>query len=72
MKTALKPVKSSSIAAVGYDEAKQELHIKFHGGATHVYSGVTPEKHEELVGAESIGSHFHHNIRNEHKQRKLT
>lgn len=70
--TQLKPVKSSNIAAVGYDEATKEMHVKFHTGATHVYSDVTPEKHAAFVGADSIGSHFHQHIRSRHKQRKLT
>lgn len=66
------PVKSSNIAAIGHDPKTNELHVKFKTGATHIYSGVSAEKHAALLAAESIGSHFHHNIRNQHESRKAT
>lgn len=69
--TTLHPVTSSNIAAVGYDPEAKELHVKFKTGATHVYSNVSPEQHQALVGAESVGSHFHHQIRNKFQSRKV-
>lgn len=70
--TTLLPVKSSNIAAIGHDPAKSELHVKFKTGATHVYAGVPTDKHKALMAAESIGSHFHANIRDKHPQRQIT
>ena len=74
-------VTSSNIAAIGYDAEKSEMHVKFKDrtlsnggvvpGAVHIYSGVTPEIHEGFLGAESVGSHFHTNIRGKHDSRKL-
>lgn len=66
----LDPVQSTSIKAIGHDAEKNELHVQFHSGATHVYSGVDASKHSNLVNADSIGSHFHHNIK-AHANRKL-
>lgn len=68
--TKLQPVQSSNISDIGHDSDNDELHVKFHNGATHIYSGVTAEKHQALVAADSIGSHFHHNIRAQHNSRK--
>lgn len=70
--TTLTPVKSSNIAAVGHDPETQELHVKFHSGAVHAYSGVSAEKHQALLAASSIGSHFHKNILKAHKSRKVS
>lgn len=67
----LTPVKSSSIAAIGHDLEKQELHVQFHSGATYVYSGVSAEKHQAFVDADSIGSHFQRHVRDNHPQRKI-
>lgn len=69
---ALTSVKSSNIAKIGYDDARSELHVQFHTGAVHAYSTVPRAKFDELMAAESIGSHFHHHIRNKHAQRKVS
>lgn len=68
--TKLDPVKSSSIAAMGHDPAKNELHVKFKAGATYVYSGVDAAKHQQLLGAPSIGKHFQQHIRDKHLSRR--
>lgn len=68
--TQLKPVKSSNIEAVGHDADKNELHVKFKGGGIHIYSGVTPDVHNNFVNADSIGKHFHANIRSKFPSRK--
>lgn len=65
------PVKSSNIEAVGYDIVEQKLTVRFKGGATHCYEGVPPKKHRELMAADSVGSYFHANIRNDHKSSKV-
>jgi hypothetical protein len=68
----LKPVESSNIAAVGYDPDDRTLHVKFKGsGQVYAYDGVTPEHHEALMGADSIGTHFHANIRKNFKGSKV-
>ena len=59
----LTPVKSSNIAAVGFDPATSTLGVQFSSGATYHYAGVSAEDHAALMGADSIGSHFAKNIR---------
>lgn len=56
----LKPVESSQIKAVGYDESTQTLAVQFkHGaGAIYHYHGVDAETHAAFIGAESLGK-FH-------------
>lgn len=60
----LKAVSSSNIKAVGYDPEQQKLHVQFRSGTTHCYDGVSAKEHEALLNADSIGTHFHANIRN--------
>lgn len=59
----LVPITSSNIAAIGHDPATNTLHVQFKDGPTWKYDGVTPEQHAALIGADSIGSHFHKNIK---------
>lgn len=65
------PVKSSNLDAIGYDAKSRALTVRFKSGATHRYDDVPPEKHAALMAADSIGSHFHANIRNAHKSSKV-
>lgn len=59
----LNPVNSSNITHVGYDAASQEMHIQFSSGKTYSYVGVSPEQHQALVNADSVGAHFAKAIR---------
>lgn len=65
------PVKSSNLKAVAYDPAKQEMAVDFGGPGIYVYSGVTPEHHAKFVGADSLGKHFHSNIRGKFTHRQI-
>lgn len=71
----LTPVKSSNIRAVGYDPKTKALTVAFHGGATHSYADVPPEKHAGMMGSgkvgHSVGAYFHANIKGQHKSKKL-
>ena len=59
----MKPVESSQIESVGYDEPNKTLHVKFHRGGHYSYPNVTADEHAALVGAKSVGSHFIKNIK---------
>ena len=59
----LVPVISGNLKAVGYDAATQTLDVQFASSRVYRYSGVPAKVHEELIGAESIGSHFARNVR---------
>ncbi len=51
----LTPVTSSNVAALGYDEENQELHVEFLGGGLYIYEGVPPEVAFKVQTATSIG-----------------
>jgi kynureninase len=67
----MKPVKSSNIAAVGYDDGSQTMHVEFANGNTYKYLGVEPGAHEAFVNADSVGNHFFRQIRNSYKSEKV-
>lgn len=52
----LTPVRSSNVQAIGYDEATQVARVKFKGGATYRYAGVSKELFESIKKSDSIGS----------------
>jgi hypothetical protein len=67
----LKPVKSSNIEAVGYDEETEELRIEFKGGGIYAYDSVPQFEYRDLLDAKSIGGHFHKKIKDKFPTRKL-
>jgi uncharacterized membrane protein len=68
----LTPVKSSNLAAVGYDAIEQVLHIQFKGNET-VYQkhGVPLEVYEAMMTADSIGSYYARNIKNHYSANSI-
>ena len=56
-------VHSSSVAAVGYDEDRHELSVKFVGGDTYVYAMVPPSVYRTLLGADSVGRFVNQTIK---------
>ncbi len=60
----LKPVKSSNLKAVGYDEEAQALYIQFPKGNTiWKYTPVTKKDYDLFIGSPSLGSFFHQHIK---------
>jgi hypothetical protein len=49
------PVTSSQVESVGYDEKTKTMQVQFKRGGLYEYSDVTPEIHERLITADSIG-----------------
>lgn len=64
------PVKSDSIAAVKHDPASRTLTVKFNNGGVYSYAGVSADQHASLMRADSVGTHFHKNIRPNFKATK--
>lgn len=64
------PVESSNIKSIGYDAQNRELHIEFKSGGVYSYHGVSPDEHESMMKADSIGSHFHKRIKPHYQHRK--
>ena len=69
----LHPVESTAVAAVGYDEARQELYVRFKGTSdgTYVYAGVSPSEYRGLLEADSIGGYVNTEIKPRHTYRQL-
>lgn len=70
----MKPVeKSGAIAATGYDAATKTLAVQFKGGKPpYYYAAVPPEVYANFMAAESMGTHFAHNIRGNFEAPPLT
>lgn len=61
------PVASSLLETVGYDDEKEELHVKFHKGGKYTYRGVTRPVYEALLNAHSASSFFLWNIKSQYE-----
>jgi hypothetical protein len=66
----MQKVKSSSVAAYGYDEATRTLAVRFLNGGVYHYADVPPETATGLGSAKSIGSYLHAHIRGKFGHRK--
>lgn len=61
------PVASSNIASVGHDPETNTLEVEFKNGGVYQYEGVSADEHGALASADSIGSHFHKNIKSRYQ-----
>lgn len=68
----LEDVESSSLAAIGYDVAKQILAVQFRSGVIYHYAGITLDTAIALYGADSRGSFYAHNIKGKYEAEKMT
>ena len=59
----VKPVESTTLVAVGYDETREILHLEFRIHAVYRYFGVPGSVYEGLVAAPSKGRYFNESIR---------
>jgi hypothetical protein len=66
---AMLKVKSSQIESIGY--ADGTLAIKFAGGGTYHYEGVSAGLFAEMQKAESVGKFFGAHVRNKFKHAKI-
>ena len=62
------PVRSSALAAVGYDAERCLLHIRFRHTGLYTYQNVPPDVFEALLAAESKGRFYNQYIRNAFEQ----
>lgn len=68
MSLPMRPVSSSNIASIGYDEATSDLYVTFLGsGRTYKYENVPPGEFSMLERAGSVGSYFAENIKGQYK-----
>jgi hypothetical protein len=60
----MKPVSSSNVDSIGYDECTQELYVRFLNCSLYVYKNVPKIEFEGLEHAPSVGSYMNRNVRN--------
>lgn len=65
------PVRSSNIAAIGYDAVTGILEIEFKNGDVYQYDNVAEATHKALMKANSIGSYVAIHIKNKYSHRKV-
>ncbi len=66
-----KPVTSSNIRSVGYDENSQTLEVEFNSNDVYQYLNVPARIHVELMSAGSKGQYFIKNIKEVFEYRKV-
>lgn len=65
----MQPVKSSNIAAIGYDRGT--LQVQFTNGGIYRYSDVPADVYAKLIAASSIGKHFRQTITGKYKHERV-
>lgn len=65
------PVSSTTLKSVGYDDDLQILELEFVHGGVYQYLDVPTEEYAELMNADSLGSHFSHNIRGVYEYKEV-
>jgi len=66
-----KPVTSSGISSVGYDESSKILEIEFIDGDVYQYFDVPRRDYDGLMGANSIGRYVNQDIKPNYRFSKV-
>jgi hypothetical protein len=64
------PVRSTVIAAIGYDSETAELEVEFRSGDVYRYFAVPPSVHKALLEAESPGAYFNKHVSDHYPTRQ--
>lgn len=64
-------VRSTNIKSVAYSPETRKLKVAFHSGKTWEYDDVPPEAHQSFIAAQTVGNHFHANIKSRYKGRAV-
>lgn len=64
-------VESSMLASIGYDSKKKILEVEFNHGGVYQYFDVSKRVYDELMSADSHGSYFYHNIRDDYQYGRI-
>lgn len=67
----LQKVKSTNIAAVGYDKESRMLRILFHTGTAYDYQQVPATLYNQLIAASSKGEFFQEHVKEQFKYEKV-
>ncbi len=72
MSIKFRDVDSTNIAKIGYCEKTNSIGVKFNASDDiYLYFGVPSSVYENLVDADSIGSYFSQNIKNNYLNTKI-
>ena len=66
----MKSVTSTNIQEIGHDPKTNTLAIRFKDGGLYHYEGVEAKAAEAMMGAKSVGSHFHAHIKGKHAHKR--
>lgn len=61
-----RPVDSSAVSSIGYDERSSVLEVEFEGGAVYDYFDVPAKVYKDLLEASSIGRFVSLQIRDQY------
>lgn len=65
------PVTSSTIAAIGYDEANQVLRVEFIHGGVYEYFDVPRAEYDSFIGAASHGQYLASQIKGRYRYARV-
>ena len=66
-----KPVFSSHVSTIGYDDASGELHVVYANGKTAIYKGVPPGVAQQVQSGVSVGSSLNGLVKGKFSHRYL-
>ena len=67
----MKPVASSNIQAVGYDESSETMRVQFTNGSVYEYRNIPIVVYNDFMQASSLGAYLNRNIRNSYPYEKV-
>jgi len=67
----MRPVSSTNVAAIGYDQSAQNLYIQWKDGRTSIYESVPPLVASDLESAHSVGQAFNQTIKGQYSHRYI-
>lgn len=67
----MKPVASSNIQSVGYDESTETLRVQFNNGSLYEYHNIPVVVYNDLMQSSSLGAYLNRNLRNSYPYEKI-
>ncbi|MDD5005055.1 MAG: KTSC domain-containing protein [Candidatus Omnitrophica bacterium] len=67
----MKPVASSNIQAVGYDESTETMRVQFNNSSVYEYHNIPLIVYNDFMQASSLGAYLNRNIRNNYSYEKI-
>jgi len=68
----MRPVDSSWVAAIGYEQRAREVHIALIDGPAYAYETVPPDVWRRLLAADSKGTFVNEVLKPHYRVRKLS